>query len=127
MPTPAAYAPPAPRGIAFEIAEHVAVRSWAEAHNLRVTTEIDRVISGEEYEEVLAVYLPNSSWRRLTLWRSADAVVMESSRGPVRRFAGIWDAIEAATGQVGQAPSPVEALRALRRARLQRDSSRRND
>jgi hypothetical protein len=87
---------PAPRGLSFGISEHLEIRKWAARRNLQVVTELDRVICGEEYEEVLAFYHPNSSWRRLTLWRKADGIVLEPSVGAARLFPSVTEATLAA-------------------------------
>lgn len=98
-------------GLAFPISEHVAIRSWAEARGLRVAVEIDRVVAGEEYEEVLAFYQAGSAWRCFTMWRSAAAVVLEPASGPSRRSETIWDAIDVAAQLLAQNALRVAPIR----------------
>lgn len=96
----------APRGLSFPILEHMAIRAWANDHNLRVVTEIDRVVGGEEYEEVLALYEHEGAWRKLTMWRTSAAIVLEPTLGQSRQCTTVWEAIEAAGRYLGiTAPS----------------------
>jgi hypothetical protein len=106
-----------PRGIAFTIEEHLVIRRWAASCDLQVVTELDRVICGEEYEEVLAFYHPNSCWRRLTLWRHADAVVLEPSIGASRHFPTVNQATQAACGLVTATSRRAAVTRAALRAK----------
>lgn len=110
MPQPATF-PSAPRGISFSIMEHMNLRAWAEPRKLRLVTEIDHVVAGEEYEEVIALYDSDQSWRRLTLWRMAGSVMLQPASGPARRFPDINDALHAAEQMVQRVPPRLKRLR----------------
>lgn len=75
----------APVGIAFTLPELMILTAWAEFHEVRVVLELDNCIDGAEYEEVAALYFPDSPLRQWTLWRAPDAVVVEPLNGPAFR------------------------------------------
>ena len=84
-----------PMGIAFDLADFVMVQGWSEYHDLRMVVELDYSAEGEEYEEVLALYPQESSFRRWMVWRGACDIVVQPMMGRARRFASVADALEA--------------------------------
>ncbi|HET6196581.1 MAG TPA: hypothetical protein VFE12_12525 [Acetobacteraceae bacterium] len=91
-----------PKGLAFEIGDLIMALGWAEFHRLRMVVELDHCTAGEEYEEVLAFYPANSGFRRWSIWRSCDDVVVQPSKGHLAHFmslAGAFDAIIPAAGE----------------------------
>jgi hypothetical protein len=96
MSNPPALKNRTPTGIAFGVDELVAVKGWADWRDLRMAVELDYVIDGEEYEEVLGLYELGHRLRLATLWRSPEGVmVVLPGAESVRRFAGVWDALKA--------------------------------
>ncbi len=82
-----------PVGWAFDVAELAALQTWAARHGMRMTVELDHCIEGEEYQEAVALYSPESGLRRWTIWRAADAVVIEPTFGRSSRFVSLDDAL----------------------------------
>jgi hypothetical protein len=83
-----------PIGVAFELADLFIVQGWATYHNLRLVIELDYAAEGEEYEEVLAFYPPNGSFRKWTMWRTTHNIAVQTVRGRVIRFASVADALD---------------------------------
>lgn len=68
-------------GISFTVPELMILSAWAEFHQLRMVIELDTVVDGAAYEEVVALYAPGDLLRRWTLWRAREGVVVEPRRG----------------------------------------------
>jgi len=83
-----------PMGISFELADLVMVQGWSEFHDLRMVVELDYSAEGEEYEEVLALYPRDSSFRRWMVWRGACDVVVQPMMGRAVRFGSVAEALE---------------------------------
>jgi hypothetical protein len=83
-----------PMGLAFELADLVMVQGWSEFHELRMVVELDYTAEGEEYEEVLALYPRDSSFRRWMVWRNATDVVVQPMMGRASRYASVAEALE---------------------------------
>jgi hypothetical protein len=84
-----------PTGCSFEVAELLMLRAWAEWHDLRLVIELDHCIDGDEYEEVIALYPPESPLREWTVWRSACAIIVVPMHGRSIRFETISDVLHA--------------------------------
>ncbi|MBN8928140.1 MAG: hypothetical protein BGO51_22525 [Rhodospirillales bacterium 69-11] len=83
-----------PTGLAFDLPDLFMAQGWAEFHGLRLVVELDGCTDGEEYEEVLAFYPPNSAFRRWMMWRSAKGIVVQPMMGRTRRFDSVAEALE---------------------------------
>lgn len=83
-----------PLGAAFELADLFMVQGWAAYHNLRLAIELDHAVDGAAFEEVLAFYPPNSSFRKWTMWRGTGSIAVQTAKGRVIRFASIADALD---------------------------------
>jgi hypothetical protein len=90
--------PKPPIGLAFEIADLLQLRGWADYHHLRMVVELDNCVADEEYEEVVAFYDEDCSLRRWNFWRSASDIVVQPLIGRARRFASIADALDSLAG-----------------------------
>jgi hypothetical protein len=90
--------PKSPIGLAFEIADLMALQGWAEFHNVRMVVELDHWLEGEEYEEVVAFYANDNPLRRWNLWRSASHIVLQPLIGRGRRFASVAEALDSMIG-----------------------------
>lgn len=83
-----------PAGFAFELADLVMAQSWSEFHDLRMVVELDYCAEGEEYEEVLAFYPPNSAFRRWMIWRGVRGIVVQPMMGRAVSFQSVAEALE---------------------------------
>jgi hypothetical protein len=84
-----------PTGLAFEIADLMLLRGWADFHDMQMVVELDHCVEGEEYEEVVAFYAHDSRLRRWILWRGAGEIVVQPLIGRGCRFGTVADALEA--------------------------------
>jgi hypothetical protein len=83
-----------PIGFAFEIADLMLLQGWADFHSVQMVVELDHFVEGEEYEEVVAFYAPDSQLRRWILWRAAGEIVVQPLIGRAHRFSSVADALE---------------------------------
>ena len=83
-----------PTGLAFELSDLVILQGWAEYHDLRMVIELDYWADGEEYEEVVALYPHNSSFRRWMIWRDLNGVVVQPIVGRSTRSGSVCEALE---------------------------------
>jgi hypothetical protein len=83
-----------PTGLSFELADLLLAQAWSEFHELRMTIELDYYAEGDEFEEVLEFYAPNSAFRRWMLWRAADGIVVQPIMGRPIHFITLADALE---------------------------------
>lgn len=83
-----------PVGAAFELADLFMVQGWAAHHNLRLMIELDHAAGGAAFEEVLAFYPRNGSFRKWTMWRGTGNIVVQTGKGRVIRFASVADALD---------------------------------
>jgi hypothetical protein len=83
-----------PTGIAFELADLMLLKAWADFHDVHMTVELDHCVEGEEYEEVVAFYAGDSQLRRWILWRSGGEIVVQPLIGRSRRFDSAAEALE---------------------------------
>ena len=92
------HRPPAsrttPTGLAFEIADLMLLRGWADFHEMQMVVELDHCVEGEEYEEVVAFYAQDSQLRRWILWRATGEIVVQPLIGRGCRFGSVADALE---------------------------------
>ena len=85
--------PNAPTGLAFEIADLMLLRGWADFHDVQMTVELDHCVEGDEYEEVVAFYARDSQLRRWILWRSSGEIIVQPLIGRSCRFVSVADAL----------------------------------
>ena len=83
------------RGVSFDLAELILIRSWSEASALRMEIRLDHASETEEFEEVLALHVGESSLCRWILWRDAKAVFVQPLIGRTQRYASVAEAFEA--------------------------------
>jgi hypothetical protein len=84
----------APKGLSFEIADLMLLQGWADFHSMQMVVELDHCVEGEEYEEVIAFYVPDSHLRRWILWRTPNEVIVQPLIGRGCRFGTVADALE---------------------------------
>jgi hypothetical protein len=114
-----------PKGLAFEIADLVFVRKWADRHNFRMALRLDHGAAvGEEYEEVITFQTNTSPLYRLTMWRNAEMVFVQPLVGRGKQYPSV---VAALTAQFAPARAPgmtsSSPNRSIRRraSRLPRD------
>ena len=83
-----------PKGIAFEIADLVLIRSWAAFHGLGMSVRLDQGAQGEEYEELIAFRAENDPLSGVAIWRNAEAVFVHPPIGRRRQYNSIAEALE---------------------------------
>jgi hypothetical protein len=97
------------RGLSFALAELTLVRSWSEASSLRMVIRLDHGSDAEEFEEVLAFHLGDSSLCQCIMWRDATAVYVQPLIGRVRRYESVAEAFEALTTKQPVVLSDIKA------------------
>jgi hypothetical protein len=84
-----------PAGLSFDLRDLFLAQVWAACRAFRMVIELDyRTDDGDEYEELLVFYRPNSAFRWCMVWRSASEIVVQPSNGPAQRFATLAEALE---------------------------------
>jgi hypothetical protein len=86
--------PNLPRGLSFELSDLIMVLGWSEFHDLRMVVELDHCSGGEEYEEVLAFYPPHSEFRRWSMWRTDEDIVVQPTVWRTMHFTSVAGALE---------------------------------
>jgi hypothetical protein len=87
----------APMGIAFEIDELIALRAWANDHDIRMTIELECA----ECEELLAFQAQRPVLQHWVMWRTGQEVIVQPVIGRPRRFSSVNQMIEAMTLVIG--------------------------
>ena len=101
----------APLGLAFPVHELVFVHAWAQKRGLAMTILLDRVLDGEELEEMLLVRSAAAPSRVLGLWRVAGGgVVAQAGGGAPRVFGGIHTALSHEGALFAAAPARVPSV-----------------
>jgi hypothetical protein len=91
---PRTLTPKLPKGLAFDIPDHMKASQWAALHGFPLSIELDYGLGNEEYEEVMAFYAGTTS-RRLwcVMWRQVDCIVVQPVVGRSNRFLSVADAL----------------------------------
>jgi hypothetical protein len=111
MHLPAAARSRAPYGLAFPVHELVHVRTWAAQGGLRLRIALDQVLDGAEFEELLI--LERAGGRRMTLWRTATNIILQSAGASPRAFTGLRAALDHAATAFARPPVRRSLLRNL--------------
>ncbi len=86
--------PRLPRGLSFELSDLTLVLGWSEFHDMRMVVELDHCTGNEEYEEVLAFYRSDSRFRRWSMWRTHEDIVVQPTKGRTMHFTSVAGALE---------------------------------
>src|ERR1700693_4693714 len=93
-PTSSLPLPSPPRGLSFELSDLIMILGWSEFHDLRMVVELDNYIGGDEYEEVLVFYPSDAGFRRWTMWRSNEDIVVQTTVGRTMDFTSVAGALD---------------------------------
>ncbi len=86
--------PRLPKGLAFDIADHVMASQWATLNGFPMKIDLSYGVGNEDYEEVMAFYLGTSAERLwCVIWRQVDCIVVQPLVGRASRFASVSDAL----------------------------------
>jgi hypothetical protein len=85
---------PLPKGVAFEIADLLLIRSWADRHDARMVLRLNHGTDGEQYEEVIAIHTEASLLCQFIMWREADSVDLQPVIGLTQRYASVAEVLE---------------------------------
>jgi hypothetical protein len=82
------------KGLSFSVAELTLISSWSRASGLRMVVRLDHGSDTEEFEEVLALYIGETSLCRWIMWRNGAAVFVQPLIGKVREYHSVAEAFE---------------------------------
>lgn len=83
------------KGLSFSLSELTLIRCWSQASSLRTVISLDHGSDSEEFEEVLAFHVGNSSLCRWIMWRNADGVFVQPLIGRIQGYNSVAEAFEA--------------------------------
>ncbi len=87
--------PGLPKGLAFEIADLLRIRHWADCHAFRMVVCLDHGAAvDEEYEEVIAFQTDISPLYRFIMWRDAATVFVQPLVGRVKQYSSVAAALK---------------------------------
>ena len=98
--------PRLPRGFSFELSDLTLVLGWTEFRGLRMVIELDHCTGDEEYEEVLAFYPADSRFRRWSMWRTHEDIVVQPTKGRTMHFASVASALNSLIPISGKMAAP---------------------
>ncbi|MBS0643492.1 MAG: hypothetical protein U1E70_20530 [Acetobacteraceae bacterium] len=80
------------KSIAFEIADILAIKDWAEQHEVRMVIRLDHGLEDEDYEEVIAIHNDAGSCL-LLMWRDRSGITIQPLPGRRLRVASVNQAL----------------------------------
>jgi hypothetical protein len=83
------------KGLSFRVPELTLIKSWSEANGLRMVVRLDHGSEAEDYEEVLAFHVGDSSLCQWIMWRNEKAVFIQPLIGRPQRYGSVAEAFEA--------------------------------
>ena len=83
-----------PKPASFEVWQLTVLRAWAEYRGLEMAIDLAGQVDGAECEE-LVILRARHTGDRWILWRTADAIMLRSTGGPVSEFNLLADALAA--------------------------------
>ncbi len=81
-------------GLSFEVSDLMLAQAWADFHDLRIEVELDFATGGDEYEEMLGLFVRRTGFRRWMIWRSSEGIVVQPILGRPRLFDSLAEALE---------------------------------
>lgn len=94
-------------GAAFDLADLMPLRAWAEFHGLRMDVDLGHCLDGAACDEIVVLAERHSPLRWM-LWRSVSGIVLQPMLGHGREFASMSDVLTALH------PAETEELQDLR-------------
>jgi hypothetical protein len=82
-----------PKGLSFEIADHILARAWAASHGFQILVRLDHGAENEEYEEIIE-FAGTGRLSRWIMWRDATSVFVQPILGKNQRSASVAEALE---------------------------------
>jgi hypothetical protein len=80
---------------AFEIADLILVKSWADCHKFRISIRLDYGAEvGKEFEEVIAFQTMQGPLYRFVMWRDANKVLVQPLVGRKKQYWSVAEALE---------------------------------
>ena len=101
----------ASKGQSFAVPELILIRSWSEAHGLRMVVRLDHGSEAEDYEEVLAFHRGESPLCCWIMWRNSRTVFVQPLIGRIQRYGSVAEAFEAMAAKRRVVVSDIEATR----------------
>jgi hypothetical protein len=83
------------RGLSFSLSELNLIGRWAQASSLRMAIRLDHGSDTEEFEEVLAFHVGDSSPCHWIMWRDATTVFVQPLIGRIQGYGSVAEAFEA--------------------------------
>jgi hypothetical protein len=83
------------RGLSFSLADLTLIRCWSQASSLRMVIRLDHGSDTEEFEEVLAFHVGDSSPCCWLMWRDANEVFVQPLIGRIQGYCSVAEAFEA--------------------------------
>jgi hypothetical protein len=83
------------RGQSFSPDELILGRTWSQSSSLCMVIRLDHGSDTEEFEEILAIHVGDSSLCRWIIWRDANAVFVQPLIGRKQRYGSVAAAFEA--------------------------------
>jgi hypothetical protein len=83
------------RGLSFSVPELTLARCWSQASSLRMVIRLDHGSDADQFEEVLAFHIRDSSLCGWIMWRNKDAVFVQPLIGRIQRYCSVAEAFEA--------------------------------
>jgi hypothetical protein len=96
------------RGLAFDIADLLRIRSWAAHNAVCMDVRLDHGVEGEEYEEVIA-FRTDATACSLLMWRDQNTVFAQPMPGRQQCFPSVSAALGRLYVKLSEpvAPSPL--------------------
>jgi hypothetical protein len=82
------------QGLSFSPDELILAKTWSQSNSLRMVIRLDHGSDTEEFEEVLAIHVGDSSLCRWIVWRDAIEVFVQPLIGRKEGYSSVAEAFE---------------------------------
>ena len=83
-----------PRGFYVELSDLIIVRAWSAFYDLRTAVEWDHCVGDEDYEEAFAFYPSSLKFRRWSMWRTNEDIMVQPTVGRAMQFTSVAGALD---------------------------------
>jgi len=97
----------APKGLAFEIADLILMKGWADFRDLRMVVRLDHGADGEDYEEVVAFHATMDSPFLFIMWRNTKSLFVQLDHRS--RYGSVAAALESLSYEVAPELTDINA------------------